>query len=548
MTMTNGYRIDQKRDERLSKQRAKYWEKKQKEDERKEAERIEKELENTSFEVASHFEILDLILKDLKKIDFFKEAQSIEDNEGNENFTPKNLKDYHYYIISINKLLEIFQKKNWHIIYKDDFIYMYNGEYWTKTDSREFKIFLDQAAEKFGVPQMLRQKFEMKDKFYKQFISSAYLIRGSYQIDKSKILINLKNGTFEISPNGYQLREFKHEDFLRYKIEFPYEVKAEAPIFKKYLEKVLPDESTRNILAEFMGYVFIRHGSNLKLEKALVLYGSGSNGKSVFFEIINALLGKENLSNFSLSSLTDSNGYYRAKLEGKLVNYASEINGKLETSIFKQLVSGEPVEARLPYGEPFQITDYAKLIFNCNELPKEIEQTHAYFRRFLIIPFNVTIEPNEMDRELHSKIIKNELPGVLNWILEGLQRVLKNKKFSDCEISDKALSTYQNESDSVLMFLNENGYQVSSKLIDSIYLADMYFKEQSSSYKWYCVNHGFAVASSKTFSDRVLRWGKGKIKKHKDRNGILLQGIKKVEITTDLEVENNEKIPENLPF
>jgi putative DNA primase/helicase len=142
------------------------------------------------------------------------------------------------------------------------------------------------------------------------------------------------------------------------------------------------------ILAEYLGYIFTR---SLKLEKALLLYGSGANGKSVFFDIINALLGPENTSNYSLQSLTSQNGYQRAELSNKLVNYGSEMNGKLEAYIFKQLVSGEPVEARHIYGHPFIMTRYAKLIFNCNELPKDVEQTHAFFRRFLIVPFNVTI-------------------------------------------------------------------------------------------------------------------------------------------------------------
>lgn len=56
---------------------------------------------------------------------------------------------------------------------------------------------------------------------------------------------------------------------------------------------------------------------------------------------------------YSLHSLTIDNGYFRAKLANELVNYASEINGNLEASIFKQLLSGEPVEVRLAYGQPF---------------------------------------------------------------------------------------------------------------------------------------------------------------------------------------------------
>src|SRR5690554_8092599 len=123
----------------------------------------------------------------------------------------------------------------------------------------------------------------------------------------------------------------------------------------------------------------------------------------------------------------------------KLVNYASEINGKLEASIFKQLVSGEPVDARLPYGEPFTLTNYAKLIFNCNELPKVVENSHSFFRRFLILTFGVTIPEEEQDSQLAHKIIESELPGVLNWVLGGLDRLLRQRRFTKSDAVNKAL-------------------------------------------------------------------------------------------------------------
>ena len=159
-------------------------------------------------------------------------------------------------------------------------------------------------------------------------------------------------------------------------------------------------------------------------------------------------------------------------LANKLVNYASEINGNLEASTFKQLVSGEPVEARLPYGQPFILKQYAKLIFNCNELPKDVEHTNAYFRRFLIIPFDVTIPPHEQDKNLHTKIIEKELSGVFNWVLQGLNRLLEQKKFSDCEAAQQAVEQYKIESNSVQMFLNENEYKGSPtnyRLIKDLY-------------------------------------------------------------------------------
>ena len=234
----------------------------------------------------------------------------------------------------------------------------------------------------------------------------------------------------------------------------------------------------------------------LKEEKALVLYGGGANGKSVFFEIVSALLGDQNISNFSLQSLTNENGYFRAKLANKLVNYASEINGKLESSIFKQLVSGEPVEARLPYGQPFTLKQYAKLIFNCNELPKDVEQTNAFFRRFLIIPFNVTIPPEKQDKNLHNKIIENELSGVFNWVLEGLNRLLEQKGFSKCSAAEEAVAEYKKQSDSVKMFVEENNFVISPNEYTLI-------KELYPHYRQYCSEDGYKAVSKVNFSKRL---------------------------------------------
>ena len=212
-----------------------------------------------------------------------------------------------------------------------------------------------------------------------------------------------------------------------------------------------------------------------------MLYGTGANGKSVLFEILNALLGgSNNVSTYSLQNLTNENGYYRAMLGNKLVNYASEINGNMDVSIFKQLVSGEPVDARLPYGEPFTLTNYGKLIFNCNQLPTSVENTHAFFRRFLIIPFEVTIPKEKQDKKLAQKIIKNELSGVLNRVLEGLRRILEQESFTESISANALLDNYKKESDSVAQFIEEEGYEKSAE--ENILVEDLYDE-----YKTYCM-------------------------------------------------------------
>lgn len=448
--------------------------------------------ELTKTTATPHVEILSQLLEQFKPLDF----EAMANPNNSEDF---KLKQNHLFVLSIENLLEVANQNKWGICKNHDFIYLYNGTYWDVLDKEAFQKFLGEAAEKMGVPKYSARYYLFREKLYKQFLGTAYL--PTPENNKDTVLINLQNGTFEISPKGTQLRPFDRSDFLTYQLPFEYNPQAKAPLFEAYLNKVLPDIERQKVLAEYLGFVFIKHGSNrLKEEKALILYGTGANGKSVFFEIVSALLGAENTSNYSLQSLTNDNGYFRAKLANKLVNYASEINGKLESAIFKQLVSGEPVEARLPYGEPFTLKQYAKLIFNCNELPKDVEHTNAYFRRFLIVPFDVTIPPQEQDKQLHTKIIEKELSGVFNWVLDGLNRLLEQKRFTDCEAVKQAVEQYKSQSDSVKMFIDENNYQ--STPTDYRLIKELYTE-----YRGYCIEDGFKPVNKSNFIKRLSGFG-----------------------------------------
>jgi len=450
------------------------------------------QLKSKSKAATPHAEILQQLIEQFEPLDF----EALANPHNAENF---KLNTKHFLVLSIENTLQLAEKNRWGLCKNHDFIYLYNGTFWAEIDKETFQKFLGEAAERMGVAKFSARYYKFREQLFKQFLATAYL--PTPESNKDTVLINLQNGTFEISPQGTKLRPFDRSDFITYQLPFEYNPEAKAPIFEAYLNKVLPDPERQRVLAEYLGFVFIKHGSNApKEEKALMLYGTGANGKSVFFEVVNALLGAENVSNYSLQSLTNDNGYFRAKLANKLVNYASEINGNLEASLFKQLVSGEPVEARLPYGQPFILKQYAKLIFNCNELPKDVEHTNAYFRRFLIIPFDVTIPEHEQDKNLHTKIIEKELSGVFNWVLEGLNRLLEQKKFSECKAAQQALEQYKIESDSVQMFLSEHEYKVSAT--NEIPLKDIF-----SEYRNYCIESGFRACSLRTFADRLRNSG-----------------------------------------
>ena len=81
----------------------------------------------------------------------------------------------------------------------------------------------------------------------------------------------------------------------------------------------------------------------LKVERSMMLYGEGANGKGVIYELVKEILGKEHVTGFSMAALSfDANT--RAQLSGKLLNYSSELGGKCNPDMIKKLISGEDVE------------------------------------------------------------------------------------------------------------------------------------------------------------------------------------------------------------
>ncbi|WCC43300.1 phage/plasmid primase, P4 family [Tenacibaculum finnmarkense] len=431
--------------------------------------------------------ILAEILKNTVRIDFRKYCNLDNDKD--------KLQKKHYLVSCIEILLKNVNDNGFSLCRKNEQIYLFNSEYWELLNEESFKDFLGKVALKMGVQKYDAKHHLFKEELYKQFLSDAGL--EEIKTASTTTLINFNNGTFEITPFKQSLREFKKSDFLTYQLPFDYDEEATAPQFQNFLNDVLPEKELQEILAEYLGYVFTKN-SVLKLEKVLLLHGTGANGKSVLFEVLMALLGTENVTNYSLQSLTAENGNSRAMLVNKLLNYASEINGKLESNIFKLLISGEPVEARLLYKNTQIITDYARFMFNCNELPKEVENTNAFFRRFIILPFRVTIPPHKQDKELSKKIIDTELSGVFNWVLIGLTRLLENKSFTDSEIVKDEIVQYQKESDSVLMFLEDENYQKSV-------IVERPLKELFAEYKVYCADGGYRLCSNRTFSTRLKK-------------------------------------------
>lgn len=431
-----------------------------------------------------HAEVLKEILANLKPLDFRKAAAIKKDEK---------LAQKHIVVTCARELLKVARELKCGLSINHDYLYAYNGEFWQRLDDGEFKQFLKEASDKLGVDSITAEYHRFVEDMFRQFMASAYLPKPVAR--NGKTTVNLQNGTFEIEKNKFTLREFRREDFLTYQLPFAYDESAHAPRWNAFLNQVIPDVSKQMILAEYIGYIF---APQLKLEKALILYGFGQNGKSVVFDVINSLLGKENIANFSLESLAHE--YYIAQLADKLLNYSSEISNRLQAHKFKQLTSGEPVEARAPYGKPFILRNYARLAFNTNDLPRDVEHTDAFFRRFLILEFDIKISNDKKNPNLAKEIAATELSGIFNWVLDGLGRLLTQIDFTKSAAVEKALADYRKESDSAALFLEDEDYSPGDDRF-------MLLKELYKEYKNYCLDNGYKAVSNKNLSKRMENLG-----------------------------------------
>lgn len=368
---------------------------------------------------------------------------------------------------------------------------VYIGTHWVELPSQMYKDFIRDACRKAGLDEQQCSEPALVLGIAEQV---AFMVSKSTETAKAggKHLINMLNGTLEISTDGsVTLREHRLDDYLTYVLPYAYDRHATCDKWQAFLDQMLPEPESQKVLAEFIAYCLTR---GIKLEKMLVLFGTGANGKSVVLDIITSLLGKDNVSCAMLSSLT-TDETVRAMLENKLVNISTENGTNVEPSAAKALISNEPIEIRHLYHDPRYMYDYAKLIGAYNVLPKA-ENTQGYFRRFQILPFLVTISDKDADLHLTDKL-KEELPGIFNWVLEGLRRFIANShKLTESAVCNEALKKYVLSSDPVRLFLSERCETAPDATITAKALHD--------AYKQFCLDEDLRYTLSRNkFYERV---------------------------------------------
>ena len=270
--------------------------------------------------------------------------------------------------------------------------------------------------------------------------------------------IPVENGILDISKNPVELIDYSEKFYFTKKLSVTYKPEAKCPNFLKFLSEILPENKFRLQIQEMFGWCLWRKYSH---QVAFMLVGEGSNGKSTLLAVLRFLLGNQNVTSISLQDICGDR-FASADLYQKFANIAGETRTKKleETEIFKSLTDGLSfIRVQRKFGQPFEFGNYAKLIFAMNEVPPTKDRTNAFYRRWVIIFFIVKFGDNGLpkDNEMIEKITTpDELSGILNWSIEGLQRLNKQGGFSEKMSDEETENCYERLSNSIGTFLTEH--------------------------------------------------------------------------------------------
>ena len=213
--------------------------------------------------------------------------------------------------------------------------------------------------------------------------------RGFYRFgDSGEILINAANGIVRVTANELpKLLPHSGDHFFTHHTAAAYDPQARADLFRKILVEMLPDELDRDLLQLCCGNFLL---PDCRYEVALVCFGEAGGGKSTVAGPVSAALGADLVARLTMSQICDPRSYFLPKLRHAAANLGTELDVIAidESANFKTLVSGEPVEARPIYGEPFTMQTSCKLWCLANGLPRFKHGTGAELRRVRFIRFD----------------------------------------------------------------------------------------------------------------------------------------------------------------
>lgn len=299
-------------------------------------------------------------------------------------------------------------------------IWMYDGGIW-KPDGRELiETYSETLLDSYA-------KTKVVNEIVKKIKRQTSISREEFDKIPDE-LIPLQNGVLNFKTNVFS--KYSPDYYFKTKLTSEYNKNINCPKFIGFVEEVFyPDDIP--VIQEWMGFSLYRR---YFIKKGLILTGPQDTSKTLWLSILIKFIGTSNTSGINLQRITNEDKFALASLYNKYVNAYDDLSSKdiNNGGGFKMSTGGGYITAEVKFGDPFQFIPFAKQTFTCNKIPP-IKDTDdlVYYDRFMPIECDNVVEDERKDPFLIDKLTtKEELSGVLNWALEGLNRLLKNGKFS----------------------------------------------------------------------------------------------------------------------
>lgn len=300
------------------------------------------------------------------------------------------------------------------ILYCGGTLYRYGDGYWAEFSDDELgaraKALLDDLATSARIRdaiQLLKYEVETSPEDFEP-------VQG---------FVNLINGMLEVATKKLHPHDPKYNS--RSQLPFPCDPSAKCPRWLRFAREVFADDLGQvKTLQQWFGYC-LTHETFLQV--FVIFVGSGANGKGVTLIILEYLLGSTNVCAIPLEKMEKD--FVLVTLKDKLVNLGGEVDTsrRLATSTLKALTGEDTITVDKKYHDPVTFRPTAKHLFTVNEMIHVKDATQAMRRRAVFFLFTQTFDGARCDPDLAKKL-QAELPGILNWALEGLKSVLKNKR------------------------------------------------------------------------------------------------------------------------
>ncbi len=242
--------------------------------------------------------------------------------------------------------------------------------------------------------------------------------------------------------------------FTTVKLPYDYDPDAKCLEWEDFLLDVMDVDAERVILLQqWAGYLLI---NNLRQQKFLLITGEGANGKGVFFEIIERMVGRENCSHISLAQF--GKPFVLATTIGKVVNLSSESSSAIDSfgeTVLKAYTSGDAMSFQRKYLDAVEVIPSAKIMIATNQLPKFQDKSQGIWRRMLFVPFEKVYAEDEQNKNLADELAKG-LSGVFNWALKGIQLLKEENGFISPVKCRNAIEDYKRSVNPTRAFLQDN--------------------------------------------------------------------------------------------